>query len=128
MKKLIPFKSAGMVTLTILGLVIVFHVCVMAGVVPADMVWGGRAVDHFLMMEAISIFINLSFMMIIALKIKLIRVEVNPRGLQIMIWLVFVIFLLNTLGNLVAINSLEKYIFTPLTAILSVLALRLAIE
>ena len=39
----------------------------------------------------------------------------------------FVLFFLNTLGNLTAKNVLETYIFTPLTLLLSIFCFRIAV-
>jgi hypothetical protein len=38
------------------------------------------------------------------------------------------LFFLNTIGNLLSNNQLEKILFTPLTTILFVFSLRLAID
>ncbi len=43
-------------------------------------------------------------------------------------WVMVAIFGLNTIGNLFAESMLEKLVFTPVTAALAVLSLRLAIE
>ncbi|MEN9442639.1 MAG: hypothetical protein RLZ33_2716 [Bacteroidota bacterium] len=57
------------------------------------------------------------------------RTEVNSSivtKLRFAFWLFFVLFSLNTLGNLFAETLTETLIFTPLTILLAVLSLRLA--
>jgi uncharacterized membrane protein YhdT len=44
------------------------------------------------------------------------------------VWIVFAYLLLNTVGNLVSAVSFENLIFAPITLILALCALRLAIE
>jgi len=49
-------------------------------------------------------------------------------AINIGVWLIFAYLLLNTLGNLASGISLEKLLFAPITIILALCALRLAIE
>jgi hypothetical protein len=42
--------------------------------------------------------------------------------------LMFLLFLVNTAGNLASTNQLEKQLFTPLTLLLALLSLRVAVS
>jgi dolichol kinase len=77
-------------------------------------------------MEAISIAINSVMLFIILIYSGAVKLNINRKIIIGAIWLMFGIFLLNTLGNLMAKNSLETYIFTPLTMILSICCFRMA--
>ena len=45
-----------------------------------------------------------------------------------MMWVIFVFLILNTAGNLSANSNVEKFVFTPVTILLAILAYRLAMR
>ena len=45
MKKLISAKLVGNILLAALGVLFIFHILVLLGVLPADIVWGGQITD-----------------------------------------------------------------------------------
>jgi hypothetical protein len=47
---------------------------------------------------------------------------------KVLVWIIFVFLLLNTLGNLASGVSAENFVFAPITLVLALCALRLAIE
>jgi len=111
----------------VLGLI--FHILVLVGIVPTDIIWGGRlqTSEEILQFELISI-LTLSLLGIVILG-KQFSVKKRIQQLcTILLWLFAILFLLNTIGNLVAKNSLETIIFTPITLISAILCVRLAIE
>ena len=111
----------------VLGLI--FHILVLVGTVPTDIIWGGRlqTSEEILQFELISI-LTLSLLGIVILG-KQFSVKKRIQQLcTILLWLFAILFLLNTIGNLVAKNSLETIIFTPITLISAILCVRLAIE
>ena len=116
--------------LIILSLIIIFHLMVMVGIIPFGMVWGGRlkSTSQMLSFEAISIGTNLVMLGVVAIKAGILKVSVNRTVLQIALWAMAGIFLLNTLGNAVSKDELEKIISTPLTFLLAIFSLRLAIN
>jgi len=89
------------------------------------MVWGGRlnSDSEMFKFEFISLFINLFFIGIILVKAKIIELSVPDIILKSMLWIMFGLFCLNTVGNLLSKNKLEKLIFTPLTILLAILLL-----
>jgi hypothetical protein len=108
---------------------LIFHVLVLLGFVPTDIIWGGRlkTSEEILQFELISIFSLSLFGIVILGK----QFSVKKRIQQIctvLLWVFTILFLLNTIGNLVAKNSLETIIFTPITLISAILCVRLAIE
>jgi len=108
--------------------IIVFHGLAILGVVPYEMLWGGKLKDEgqMLVFETVSIWLNLLMLGIVAIEGKLWKMRVNPRLIKIVLWIMSALFLVNTMGNLFSKNVLEKIIFTPLTLLLFVLCLRLA--
>jgi hypothetical protein len=116
--------------LIIMSVFLVFHFCVLLKVIPNHMVWGGRLKSdkEMYLFETVSIIINIFFIFIVLIKSDLIFVEFPDMILTIILWIIFGVFLLNTLGNIVSKDKLEKMLFTPVTLILSVLSLILALS
>ena len=116
--------------LAILSSIIVFHLLVITGVIPYQIVWGGRLqnVNQMLKFEAVSLLLNLVMVTWVARSLGRIQLKVNENVLRIGFWIMFLLFLLNTVGNLLSNNGLEKIIFTPLTALLALFSFRLAIK
>jgi hypothetical protein len=129
-KKLITEKFALRGLLTILSLIVVFHFLVLLGIIPFEIVWGGRLKDHSQMLayETVSITLNLVMLTIVGVKADVLKLNVNRMILNVALWFMFGLFLLNTIGNLFSINEFEKMVFTPLTLILAIFSLRAAIN
>jgi hypothetical protein len=131
MKKLISAKLAGNILLAALGLLAIFHILVLLGVIPADIVWGGMiqgVPSNLVTLETMALLLTLLFIIIIAAKTGYIRARKFSGTVNIGVWLIFAYLLLNTLGNLVSGVSFEKLLFAPVTILLALCAFRLAIE
>ncbi len=128
MQKFLPLRVAVQGTLLILSATILFHFCVMAGLVPPDIVWGGNATDggNLYVMEGVSIVLNGVMLMAVLSYAGFLKTPISPKWLRVAIWAMTVLFTLNTIGNLLAKNRLETYIFTPLTFLLALFCLRMA--
>lgn len=113
----------------ILTLVVLFHLAVVLGLIPFSIVWGGRLKTpmEIVQFETVSILLNLIMLGIVVLKARLLPFTVKPITFQVAFGLMSGLFLLNTVGNLLSTNDLEQVLFTPLTLLLSLLSLRLAI-
>ena len=124
----IPLRFAINSILSMLGIVVVFHLCVLSGLVPNDIVWGGKfqSVSQLLKFEIASVIINVFMILVVAIKGQYLGVYVPVKILDIFLWLMTFIFALNTIGNLFANTLTETVIFTPITFILAVLCFRVA--
>lgn len=122
-------KIASYGLLTLFSLTIIFHLLVIIQIIPFEIVWGGRltSVQQMYVSESISVAVNLLFLVIVLVKTKFLNWPIPPKVISVFLWLMFALFVLNTLGNLLSINSLEKMIFTPVTILLSVFCLILAL-
>ncbi len=67
----------------------------------------------------------LFFVLAYAGKLKL---RIHRKTARVVAWMLFTLFLLNTLGNFFSKNSLETYLFTPITALLALFSLRIALD
>ena len=130
MHKLDTTRIAAQGILLVLSLMVLFHVLVMVQVIPYGMVWGGRLENssQMLLFEAISIAVNLLMLGAVATSAGMVKVKINRGLLKAALWTMFAVFLLNTIGNLLSNNETEKLIFTPLTLLLALFSLRLAIS
>lgn len=131
MKKIISARLAGNILLAALGLLVVFHVLVLLRVLPADIVWGGRiqgVPENLVMLETVALFVTVFFMLIIAAKAGYLQAGKLSGAVNIGVWLIFAFLILNTLGNLASGVSFENLIAAPITIVLALCALRLAIE
>jgi hypothetical protein len=123
-------KFAAHCIILILSLVVVFHLLVLMNVIPYNIVWGGRLKDRaeLFQFEMISIAANLLMLLVVLVKAKILKVALHPKLLTVALWLMFALFILNTVGNLLSVNEWEKIVFTPLTLILALLCLKLALS
>ncbi len=130
MNKFISSRFASTALLLIFALVILFHVLVLAGVIPFSMVWGGRiqSQEQMISFEIISILINIIMIAVVAIYAGYLNLKINPKIIKMALWMMVVIFFLNTIGNLFSNNEMEKMIFTPITLLLAIFSLRLAME
>lgn len=130
MKNIISENLAIKGILIILSLVVLFHLCVLVGFVPPEIVWGGRISDRseLVKMEIISILINLVMLQIVMVRAGYFKIKINPMIIKIALWVMAILFLLNTIGNIFSKNEFERFAFTPLTFILAIFCIRLAIS
>lgn len=116
--------------LVVFSLVLLFHFLVLSGIIPFDMVWGGRLKnrEQMIRFEIISLLINGVMMAVVLANAGVIQLALPHWLLQLAFWAMAVLFLLNTVGNLLSTSPLEKAIFTPITLLLFLCSLRLALS
>ncbi|MDR6569558.1 MULTISPECIES: hypothetical protein [Chitinophaga] len=114
--------------ITIFSLLILFHLLIIAKVLPYSIVWGGRLKSPMEMyrLEAISVLVNVFFLLVVLGKRKILKLPANSKVLSLALWLMCLLFFVNTLGNLISTNKWEQLIFTPMTCILAVCSAILA--
>lgn len=124
--KIISRKTATQILFILLSAIVVFHLLVLAKIVPQNVVWGGNFNDYnsLLPFEIISLLLNISFILLVRHRVRRAASTLGRIGM----WFMFVLFALNTLGNLFAETWVERLTATPLTLILALLSLRLALK
>ncbi len=107
---------------------ILFHLLVLLGVIPFEIVWGGRLKSHseMLAFETVSILINTFMLLVMLAKRK--HLNWNAAFVKISIWLMGLIFVLNTVGNLFSESKLEAWLFTPITFVSAVFCFMLVLR
>lgn len=111
-------KLAIKILLWLNASVILFHLAILTKIIPYDVTWGGRLNNDVEMyvFEGISILVNLLLGLVLLIKgeylLKLIPISV----VNIILWIFFSLFGLNTIGNIFAETLFEKS-FSLLTLI-----------
>lgn len=127
--KYFPEKIAIYGLIIILSLILLMHVMVFVGLLPYEMVWGGRlkTKSDMVIFEAISLFINALMLSVVLIRAGILKIKVNILLLKLAFWVMVAIYSLNTLGNLASLNTFERLFFSPLTLILAIFSWRLTI-
>ncbi len=134
-RSVVNFALAIKICLVLFGIFSVFHFAVIIGIivfdiVPLEYLWGGRmqTKDELLLFEILSLVIQVLCYWVVVLKRKHIKMGQHNLVVESVIWILCIVFFLNTIGNLVAKTWLETLLGTPITAILFVLLFRIGIE
>ena len=131
MKKLISTKLAGNILLIFFLLLAIFHILVLLGIIPSNIIWGGQignSEGNLFILEIVALVVLIFFAIVISMKTGYIKVDPTAKSINLAVWLIFAYFVLNTIGNLASGVTVENMIFAPITFILALLTLRLAIE
>ncbi|NBW35736.1 MAG: hypothetical protein EBR30_12100 [Cytophagia bacterium] len=130
LKRIITEKFAAKSLIVLFSLTIVFHVTVFVGVIPMDLIWGGRlqTKEDLYFFESVSLLLNGLMLWVVTSRMNYGKALANKKVISMMLWLMVILFSLNTIGNLMAFNRLEAYIFTPITFLMAVLSLRLCLK
>lgn len=121
-------------SLFLIGLLILFHLSIIIGIVFFDFasiefLWGGQmqTVEQLLKFEIVSFLISFVFFLLVLIKSKRLNLPKLKGFAHVAMWVLFVIFSLNTIGNLMAKTNFEKF-FAIVTGLLAFLLLRIALE
>lgn len=130
MRSLFSARLAGWILLAAFAALAVFHLLVLFGVAPPNIVLGGAAAGspNFALLEGTALLVTLLFALIVAVRLGYLGGADLRKAAGWGVWLIFAYLLLNTAGNLASASAVEAYIFAPLTVILALCALRLALE
>lgn len=103
-------KYAVNIMIGLLILIILFHISVVIQMVPYSIVWAGKlkTLEDMYIFESVSIGINVLLIIILSLKINYIKNSISPKIMNGILWVFFVIFALNTIGNLFASSLVER--------------------
>ena len=108
---------------------LIFHFLVLFKIIPYSTVWGSRLKSDKEMyrFEIVSILLNSFFLIMLFVHSNILTISFSEIIMKIFFWTMSVIFTINTLGNMVSKNKLEKLLFTPLTILLTIFSLILAL-
>ena len=108
--------------LGLLAAVILFHIAIIAKVIPYNIAWGGRLQNdqEMYVFETMSILINAFLGLVLLMKANYIKFRFREKAINIILWIFLVLFVLNTIGNLFAKTNFEKS-FAVLTFVFAIL-------
>lgn len=126
----LPYKLSLNIMTLIFSLILVFHLLVLMQIIPYTIVWAGKlnSVTEMRNFESVSILLNLLMLLVILVKADYVKLGINQRILNSIIWTFVVLFCLNTIGNLFSKSIFELIVFTPLTFLMAFLCLRIVLE
>ena len=128
---MISERPAAIVLLVILGALAVFHVVMLAGALPVGIAWGGQASssrETLMVLETVGLVVTVLFAAVVGAKVGFIGGTRFRGAARIGMWVMSGYFVLNVVGNLASTSGLERMIFTPVSVVVALLALRLAVE
>lgn len=110
------------ILLGLLFLVIIFHLCIILKIIPYDIAWGGRLTNdtEMYVFETFSILINVFLSWILLMKGNFVKFKFSITTIQIILWVFFGLFVLNTIGNIFAKTNFEKF-FALLTGLFALM-------
>lgn len=119
----------SVILLVLLSFLLLFHFLVITGLVPFEIIWGGKLNNHSQMLtyESVSLIINLLMILVVAVNAGFINFKVKRIIVIVSLWIMFFLFLLNTAGNFSSQNQFERSVFGPLTLVISLLCLNLSL-
>ncbi len=107
--------------LFLIALVLAFHSLVLIGIVPHEIVWGGRInKEQVWSFELASMLITIFLALVLLMKEEKLPFRFPTKLLNIIILAYIFLFVLNTIGNLMAKSMIEKW-FSVLTALFALL-------
>lgn len=115
-------KHAIKIFLSLLLPVLVLHICILLKIIPYSIAWGGRLENdnEMYVFETLSILINLFLCWILLMKGGFVQYKFSEKAIKIILWTFFVLFVLNTVGNIFAKTNFEK-LFAILTGLFATL-------
>ena len=116
--------------LILLSLFLLLHFIILLKIIPYNVVWGGRLKTDKEMyrFEISSILVNSLFVIVVLVQANFLQINMPRKITTSALWLMTGLFLLNTLGNAISKNKLEQILFTPVTILLAIFSLLLALS
>ncbi|MBN2805134.1 MAG: hypothetical protein JXR22_00605 [Prolixibacteraceae bacterium] len=128
-RKIISSQKAANLVLVFTGLLIVFHLLVIIGVFPFHQLWTELADPAAVLpLELITIVANLSFGLIVLIKMKYLERGESSVVLNIGMYLVALILITRTAIKFMSPAIVDHFVLAPVLLLMALLTIRLAIE
>lgn len=104
-------KLAIKILLGMQAAIVIFHFCILLKIVPYSITWGGRLQNdsEMYVFEFISIGIILLLSITLLIRGNYLQQYISHKFTSIILWIFMVLFALNTIGNILAISTFEKF-------------------
>lgn len=118
--KMISKKLSGQLLLVIVVAFSLFHVSILLGIIPYEITWGGRLKtnEEMYVFESVSLLVMLFFGTMVLMKQGMVRPFIPLKAVHVILWVFFGLFVLNTVGNFLAVTLFEKF-FAIVTLLIS---------
>lgn len=115
--------------LILLCFFLLLHFIILLKIIPYNLIWGGRLKSDKEMyrFEIFSVLITSLFIVVILVQAGFWTINISNRIITVSLWIMTGFFLLNTLGNIISKNKIERLVFTPITILLAIFSLVLAL-
>lgn len=134
MKSILSFQRASQLAIVLFSLLEVFHLSIILGIVlfdfaPVEYLWGGKmkSAEELLVFEFVSLITMTICLLVVLVRTQKIKLPKLLKLSRVLLWVLTLIFILNTVGNLLAESSFEKF-FSIATLLLAFVSLRMALE
>lgn len=126
----INLKFAVNSILTILSLMVIFHILILAQIIPYANVWGGRieSVSQMRFLETVALIITLFMTWISAMRGGYLKTALSRKTIHVLLWVFTAYFALNTVGNMASSSAFEKIVLTPLALFCALMFYRMALK
>lgn len=124
-------QTSANIASALLAFFIGFQVLLAVGVLPVSMAWGGRQTEltpALRVASLVAVIVLGAFIYIIRYRAGLLGSVPAPTAIRVLAWVVAGYMALNTLGNFASVNNIEKWLFGPLTIIISITCLIVAVS
>ncbi len=108
--------------IAIFSATIILHVLVVLRLIPYSFIWGGRLKSdrQMYVFEAFSIILNAVFLILMMTLAGWLNFPVSAQFIKVLLWIMMILFALNSVGNLFSKTKLERVVFTPVTIIITI--------
>ena len=91
-------------------LVLILHLLILLKVIPWTIAWGGRLSTEreMYVFETVSVVVTLFFLWVVLQKGNWVNRIMGEKVLTVFLWVFFGIFVLNSIGNILAVSVFEK--------------------
>lgn len=112
--------------ISLLTVITLFHICILLKFIPYNIAWGGRLQNdtEMYVFEGISILVNQFLVLILMMKANIFPFKFSEGFIRKTLWIFLVLFILNTIGNIFAVTTFEKF-FAVITGLFAVLILKI---
>ncbi len=125
-----------MVTTSLYGLTLLLlclmllHILVIGGLIPYRNLWGGKlkTKGEMYRAEPISLLITIVLLGVLLKQLDLINLPITWTVVRVMLWLMTLIFVGITILNFLSENQYERFLFAPLSLLMTVFSFILAVQ
>ena len=103
--------------LSLLCILLIVHLLILVQLLPYEHFWGGRLtnLEEMYVFESGAVVVTLLMLATFYAQYRLLQEGKSNKVLRVLIWIFFAYYLLNTLGNLMAVSIWEKILGTAFT-------------